>query len=168
MSFSHHGYNDTHTQGKLAEELMMIVSCLPKRDTLREQSKKATKKRAWAQKKTQQKEKEKSKSKDKEEKEKDTKMKRHRRSLSDSEAIVTDHPPSKKGDTPGRSQLSRLLSNSKKLLGSGSKPTKQHPAESSDAEGSGSGSPASELSRKFLKAKRRTSNSSFVPSPLNL
>jgi hypothetical protein len=124
----------------LAEELHSVGKELPSREDQLKVAKKRTREQRATKKK-----------------EHKRKERRHRRSLSDTELEVpeTTNAP-KTGGTPGRRQLNRLLSTSKKLL----------PRFASDnhderpTSGASTTDNTGGASRKFLKARRKASASS--------
>lgn len=125
-------------QGLLAEELHSVGKELPSREG---QLKKRTREQRATKKK-----------------EHKRKERRHRRSLSDTELEVLETTAPKTGGTPGRRQLNRLLSTSKKLL-------PRFASDNHDERPTTGGSGTSTTdntgaSRKFLKARRKASASS--------
>jgi hypothetical protein len=134
-----------HLQSHLAEELHNVAKDLPSREDQLKVAKKRTREHRASKKK----EEHKSKT------EKTLKEKRHhRRSLSDTELEAVE-PALKAGGTPGRRQLNRLLSTSKKLL----------PRFASDSHDERPSTTNGDTpSRKFLKARRKASTSSTLDS----
>jgi hypothetical protein len=130
-------------QGLLAEELQNVAKDLPSREEQLKVAKKRTREQRVAKKEHKRKP-----------AEKPHKEKRHRRSISDTELEALEPTTVQKaaGGTPGRRQLNRLLSTSKKLL---PRFASDHHDERSTT------TPNSETAtRKFLKARRKASSSS--------